>query len=78
MKETVLGSHRCRQYPGKPDTTVTSGRRAVIPSTVNGTAIANVPGWVARLAIRLVPSALLCLLTVLVVLELIDNGYLPS
>jgi hypothetical protein len=44
---------------------------------VNGAGITNVPDWLVQLAIRLVPSALVCVLTVLVVLGLVANGYFP-
>jgi hypothetical protein len=77
VKETVLDSHRCRHQPGNPDTAVASAPRAATPSTVNGAAITNVPDWLVQLAIRLVPSALVCVLTVLVVLGLVANGYFP-
>jgi hypothetical protein len=41
------------------------------------TTATNAPNWLARLAIRLLPSALLCPLTVFVVLTLVENGYIP-
>jgi hypothetical protein len=44
---------------------------------MNGAALSNVPDWLVRLVIRLVPSALLCAVSVVVVLGLIANGYLP-
>lgn len=45
---------------------------------MNGTAITRVPEWLVRLALRILPSALLCPLTVVVVLVLIDSGYIPG
>jgi hypothetical protein len=77
VKEIVLHSHRCRQQPRNLDTADTSAPRAALSSLMNGTALGNVPHWLVQLAIRLVPSALLCAVSVVVVLGLIANGYLP-
>lgn len=46
--------------------------------TINGAAITHVPEWLERLAMQILPSALLCPLTVVVVLALVENGYLPG
>ena len=80
VKETFLDNHHCRQQPASPDTAVTSASAwpAATPSTSNGAARSNVPDWLVRLAIRLLPSALLCPLTVLVVLGLVENGDILS
>jgi hypothetical protein len=40
-------------------------------------AITNVPEWLVRLAILILSGALVCAFTVLVVLGLVDHGYLP-
>ena len=77
VKETVLDSHCCRHQLRNSDTAVASAPQATTPSIVNGAAVTNVPDWLVRLVMRLVPSALLCVFTVLVVLGLVANGYFP-
>jgi hypothetical protein len=76
-RECVPEDVRCRQQARNLDTAGTSAPRAALGSLLNGAALSNVPDWLVRLVIRLVPSALLCAVSVVVVLGLIANGYLP-